>query len=413
MGIFKRNPNETGYVGGKKHWVDVIKNTAPGGFLIWRQPEEDFNTNSTLVVMPGEAAIFVSQGEIEAVFDEPGTYQLSTQNYPFITRLKTTLFSGGISTFNCVVYFVSLTDSEQMLWGTQSRITLRDKFWEILTSVGARGAYRFRVEKPEVFLTRLIGSRRPFNSTADIDNYFSEEFQGKIRSMISIFLQALQTELIGLDAYLEDIAASIEPGVDRVLSEYGLRCVRFVISGLDVDTTKYDLIDQSLLAKIDARRKAEAMKQEIEVLGKDWTRFTGKEILEGIANNTGGAGAMAGAGFGFGMGNQVGSMFGSLWNETFRPVGSEPPTPNVNPIIDGHDPFKSNVTPSGFDTDRFAVEDSPAEDAVKPAENNPAGGQSTKASRLERLKEIKEFFDMGLITEADFEKKKAEILSEV
>ena len=54
MGLFDRNPNESAYVGGKKHFADVIKNSGPGDLLIWRQPEEDFNTNCTLIVMPGE-----------------------------------------------------------------------------------------------------------------------------------------------------------------------------------------------------------------------------------------------------------------------------------------------------------------------------------------------------------------------
>ena len=64
MALFKRNPNEIAYTGGKKHWTDVIKNTGPGGLLFWRQPEEDFNTNSTLIVMPGEEAIFIKGGII-------------------------------------------------------------------------------------------------------------------------------------------------------------------------------------------------------------------------------------------------------------------------------------------------------------------------------------------------------------
>lgn len=56
MALFNKNPNEAAYVGGKKHWTDVIKNSGSGELLIWRQPEEDFNTNSTLVVMPGEGS---------------------------------------------------------------------------------------------------------------------------------------------------------------------------------------------------------------------------------------------------------------------------------------------------------------------------------------------------------------------
>ena len=87
MGLFSKNPNEAAFVGGKKHWTDVIKNSGPGELLIWRQPEEDFNTNSTLIVMPGEQAVFIKGGTVEQVF-ENGTYKLSTENYPFISRLK-------------------------------------------------------------------------------------------------------------------------------------------------------------------------------------------------------------------------------------------------------------------------------------------------------------------------------------
>ena len=70
MGLFRRNPNEKAYTGGKKHWTDVIKDTGPENLLLWKQPEEDFNTNSTLIVMPGEMAVFVNNGNIEAVFRE-------------------------------------------------------------------------------------------------------------------------------------------------------------------------------------------------------------------------------------------------------------------------------------------------------------------------------------------------------
>ena len=101
MGLFDKNPNEIFFTGGKKHFTDVIKNTGDGNLLIWRQPEEDFNTGSTLVVMPGESAVFVKHGVAVQVF-ESGTYTLTTENYPFISRLANA-FSGGISRFNCVV----------------------------------------------------------------------------------------------------------------------------------------------------------------------------------------------------------------------------------------------------------------------------------------------------------------------
>jgi len=117
MSIWK-NSNETAYAGGKKHWADVIKNSGDGNLLIWRQTEEDFNTNSTLIVMPGEEAIFIKGGTIEQTFDN-GTYKLSTNNYPFISRLRN-VFTGGVSTFNCVVYFVRKAHRKENISWTSS-----------------------------------------------------------------------------------------------------------------------------------------------------------------------------------------------------------------------------------------------------------------------------------------------------
>lgn len=37
--------------------------------------------------MPGETAVFVDGGNVVQTFEE-GTYELSTNNYPFIGRLK-------------------------------------------------------------------------------------------------------------------------------------------------------------------------------------------------------------------------------------------------------------------------------------------------------------------------------------
>ena len=224
MALFNKNPNEAAYVGGKKHWTDVIKNSGSGELLIWRQPEEDFNTNSTLVVMPGEEAIFIKGGTVEQVF-ENGTYKLSTDNYPFISRLRNA-FSGGISTFNCVVYFVRKADSKEIRWGTETPIQVRDKVWGVRTDARVRGAYKVRIENPAKFLEKLIGNNIPFQFQEELDKYFASEFHGKIKTAVSKFLNALEQELIGIDAYMDELSEKIEPYIDEIVSDYGLKCVK-------------------------------------------------------------------------------------------------------------------------------------------------------------------------------------------
>lgn len=369
MALFKKNPNEAAYTGGKKHWADVIKNTGPGELLIWRQPEEDFNTNSTLIVMPGEEAIFIKGGTVEQVF-ENGTYKLSTENYPFISRLRNA-FTGGISTFNCVVYFVRKADSHEIRWGTDTPIQVRDKVWGVRTDARVRGAYKVRIVNPAKFLEKLVGNNIPFQLQEELNNYFATEFQGKIKSAVSKFLNALEQELIGIDAYMDELSEKIIPYIDEIVSDYGLKCVSFALAGLDIDKSKYDQMDESIMKK-----------QELNILGEDWGRVQGVEVLRDLANNPGAGGDIAAAGAGLGMGIGAAGTFGSIAQQVFAPVqnGFAPQQPTA-----------PAAAPSGRFTQKSAA--APAEDP------------------MEVLGKLKKMLDAGLIEQAEYDAKKAEILS--
>lgn len=385
MALFNKNPNEAAYVGGKKHWTDVIKNSGSGELLIWRQPEEDFNTNSTLVVMPGEEAIFIKGGTVEQVF-ENGTYKLSTDNYPFISRLRNA-FSGGISTFNCVVYFVRKADSKEIRWGTETPIQVRDKVWGVRTDARVRGAYKVRIENPAKFLEKLIGNNIPFQFQEELDKYFASEFQGKIKTAVSKFLNALEQELIGIDAYMDELSEKIEPYIDEIVSDYGLKCVKFSLAGLDIDTTKYDVIDASQIELIARSRGYQGDKAGLDILGSDWGRIQGAGILRDLANNPG-AGGVAAAGAGMGMGIGAAGAFGSIAQQVFAPAqnGFAPQQP-TNPT--------QNAS-SGRFTQKNSASVTPAVNAEDP---------------METLGKLKKLLDAGLIEQAEYDAKKTEILS--
>jgi membrane protease subunit (stomatin/prohibitin family) len=386
MALFGKNPNEVAYTGGKKHWADVIKNTGPGELLIWRQPEEDFNTNSTLIVMPGEEAIFIKGGNIEEVFGN-GTYKLSTENYPFISRLRNA-FTGGISTFNCVVYFVRKADSQEIRWGTETPIQVRDKVWGIRTDARVRGAYKVRIENPAKLLEKLIGNNVPYQFQEELNKYFESEFQGKIKSAISKFLNGLEQELIGIDAYMDELSEQIEPYIDEVVQDYGLKCVKFSLAGLDIDNSKYDEIDQSQIASISKVKLAQGDKGVMDVLGEDWGRQQAANILGDLARNPG-AGGVGAMGAGMGMGVAAGSVFGNMANQMFAPMNQQAPQQPTQP---------SQPTPSG----RFAPKGS---GAAQPSTQSPA------EDPMETLGKLKKMLDAGLIEQAEYDAKKAEVLS--
>ena len=387
MGIIKKNPNEINYVGGKKHWTDVIKNTGPADALIWRQPEEDFNNNSTLVVMPGEVALFVNGGIIEQVFDESGSYTLSTENYPFISRLKNQ-FSGGVSRYNCVVYFVRTNHSQEILWGTSSPLQIRDKYLGIVTKIKARGSYRVQVEDALAFMEKLAGSGNTEIGPEDLDRYFTNEFQGLIRNTLTNVLNEVTYELIEIEKDTSKLSKQLEQDVQKIMQPYGLKCIRFVIASMEVDDDelrrKYDdkgieLMNQLRQAKID--------NDIINSMGDNYTRRETAQILHELANNPSGGG-LASAGAGVGMGMAATNVFANMANTFMSPINSNPNF-QVTPAAD--------PKPTG----RFGVK----------TEEEPKAEKSDSDDEMAKLSKLKKMLEKGLISQSQYDAKVEEILS--
>lgn len=343
---------------GKKYFTNVIKNEASEEVLLWRYPIEDFNTGSTLVVMPGEEAVFVHKGVVEQVF-ENGTYTLSTENYPFISRLRTA-FSGGVSTFSCVVYFFRKAPSEEILWGTASPIQVRDKVLGIATKIKGRGSYKIQIENSAVFLEKFTGSSVPFQSQSELNKYFANEFQSKIKTAITTALNKTDTELLGLESRLDEFGKSIEPFMNEILSEYGLKCVRFVVSALMIEDSelrkKYDQIGMDVYAKL---KMAQAEKAAMQTLGEDWGRQQAANILTNISNNPGNIGGQIGAGFG--LGAAAANTLGAMADQLLKPNGSS----------------------------------------------------SSEDDSIEKLSKLKKMLDAGLIEQTEYDAKKTEILNAI
>lgn len=352
MGLFNnRNENESAFVGGKKHWVDVIKNSGDSQMLIWRQPEEDFNTNSTLIVMPGEEAIFVKGGVIEQVFNN-GTYKLETQNYPFISRLRNA-FSGGISTFNCVVYFVRTSHSQEIEWGTMSPIQYYDDTFGNL-NIKSYGAFKVHIDNSAKFLTKLLGSNVEFETAQGLKKYFANEFQMHIVNSLSQTLDSLKASgkvIFETVRNTVEIASAIQPHIVDIVSDYGL-----ALDAFSVASCKAVSDDPEIQKMITDRAR-------MNYLGQNWAVQQQVDIIKNLSNNPG-AGGMASIGAGVGMGIASGGIFGNMAQQTMQGQTISNPMTSANPAV-------------------------------------------------EKLKQLKELLDLGLISQADFDAKKNDILSQM
>ena len=145
MALFSRNN-----LGQRHSIIEVIKYDGPNDILIWKFPNEDFNTNTQLIVGPAQEAIFVKGGQILERFVS-GTYTLSTKNYPFI-RALVGLVTGGVSPFSCVVYYINKVVSMGIQWGTDTPISIVDPVYKVPVDIRSYGDLSLRVENGQMLL---------------------------------------------------------------------------------------------------------------------------------------------------------------------------------------------------------------------------------------------------------------------
>jgi membrane protease subunit (stomatin/prohibitin family) len=217
-----------------------------------------------------------------------------------------------------------------------------------------------------------------------LDDYFANEFQSKIKSSITRALNETKSELLGIESRLDEFAEEVEPFFGEVLVSYGLKMIKFTIVALDLDDDelrrRYDEIGMDAIAKM---RNAQADKGVMDVLGNDWGRQQAANILSAVAVNPG-AGGVAAAGAGVGMGIAAGGVFGNMANQMFMPMQTQMPQPAPS-------------QPSGRFTQKTAEQ--------------PSTQNAGVTDPVAVLKQLKDMLDMGLISQAEFEAKKAEIMN--
>lgn len=328
MGLFSKDPKESNYVGGKKHFAEVIENVGWGGDMISLHPDEDFNTNSTLIVHPGEQAVFEKNGEIHQMFTE-GRYLLKTENYPFISRLRNML-TGGVSTFNCRVYFVRTASSIEIKWGSGA-IQVRDKLLGIQTELFARGSYKVHVGDAGKFLFKLLGNNIPSFGPEMLQDYFKNEFKEVIKTNIAQVINNLEGEILGIQARQKEISDQISPAIAETMEAYGIALEKFAIGDLEINDDelrrRYDEIGMDAIAKI---RNAKADSEVMGILGQNWMAQQQVDIMKTMAQNQAASGTGAAMGMGFAAG---GAMFG-MGQQMFAPQqqAAAPTPPPMDPF---------------------------------------------------------------------------------
>ena len=341
----------------KKQFIDVLQwNEDQEGVLSWRYPMQDFEIQNggVLVVRESQVAVFVNEGQIADVFG-PGTHKLTTQTLPVLTNLRNwdKLFDAP---FKSDVYFFSTRVQTGRKWGTTQPVTIRDKDFDMIR-VRAFGMYSYRVTDARKFFTEISGTR---------EAYTRDEVEDQLRG---ILLATMASSIGGSNVAFLDMAANqalmaqeIKGDLADAFARYGIGLDEFNVASVSLPEELQQALDDRISAGMKGGLSADKM--------AGFTRYQTATAIPLAAQNEGG---IAGIGAGLGAGVTIGQAMGQAVGASLAPVA---PQAAPSPVP--------------------AAPAAPAEDSIE--------------TRLQKLKGL---LDKGLISAADYDSTKAELLKKL
>ncbi len=283
MGLFKRI---------KRQLLEVIEyKNEDRNQLVWRYPltdRDEIMNQSTLVVRESQVAIFVHKGIICDVFSA-GTYKLTTENIPFLTKALS-LPTGFNSPIKAEVYFVNTRQFTGLKWGTQNPIMLRDADFGNVRLRGY-GVYSIRVFDAKTFLKEMFGTHSSFS----IDDV-SGQLKPMLLSTLTDSIGESKVSALDLASKYSELADLVKSLSLDGFNKLGLELCSFVIENLS--------LPEEVEKALDERTKLGVMEDKIGT----YTRLKAADALKDAANNPSGNN-LAGLGVGLSAGSVMGGIF--------------------------------------------------------------------------------------------------------
>ncbi len=270
--------------------IDVIAWTNDGTEVMvhrFETGDKRIMMGAQLTVRESQVAVFVNEGQIADIFT-PGRYELSTQNMPVLTMLKSWKYGFG-SPFLAEIYFINMSQFTGQKWGTANPVMMRDADFGLIR-LRAFGIYAFKVADPKVFLQEVFGTNALFTTSGII-----EHLRRVIASGVSDAMAQSNIPALDLASQYDELSALCREKLQPHFGQLGLDLSSFYIENVSLPEEVERAIDK---------------RSTMGALGdlNRYTKLQAAEALTQAAQNPGGSLASAGVGVGAGM--ALGQVFG-------------------------------------------------------------------------------------------------------
>ncbi len=363
--------------------------------LIWVHPDTEFMNGSTIELKPNEVAVFYDMYKNESVVITQTT-NLTTNNIPLLSSF-TNMMRDGVSRYQGRIYFMRLTESPDIQWGTPTQLgPYRIAGKEGLRyTFRANGSYKFKIKNPEKVLKLVDGDRFIDFSNFESERVFNVAI-GYFRRKVDQIASALMVDFDILKGFIDNASDAFKEDLQSdVFDEYGLTLTNFNIISILLPDDPNDRYNRYLDTMADERGLVDGL----NIQGIRNYLIT-HSIRIGEQSSQASLGGVTGIGIGNGIGGSIGNLMQSAFADI--PQSAMEPKPGchigINPI--GGMPIPQN--PIG----------NPVPSPATGQSSSTIGLNGLPVEAIQRIEQIKNLCNQGILSQSICDARINDILKE-
>ena len=290
------------FIKGGTHQLAIARPDSAKDFWVYKHPDQNIPSHAQLTVDSDEVALFFKDGKYVGSLPA-GRHTLDGNNIPFL-GLLVQKFTGG-DVFICEVFFVNTREMPSIKFGT-SIGDVQDPQTQLRVRLMVYGEFSAKVIDPPKLIIGLVGQRATDNDA--FIGWFKSQIQKVMKERIAglIVKQNWPMMKVTSGAYTEEIEADTLQGVRKDIEPYGVEIIRFGDFTVSMDQADKDRLDK--LVERFAYVNASGGMAGYQQLAQAEMMMGAAEGMKKGGEATGTAMQGAGVGLGFAMAGQMGNM---------------------------------------------------------------------------------------------------------
>ena len=195
--------------------------------VIWKSDVTTLQKKSKIFSRKDCDVIFLRKGAFLAAFNDLKEFNVINDKASAFGPL----FKKEKEISECHIYYINRIVQLENKWGTPNKIDVYDKSYDMHTSVGANGSYKFSINNSLRLFSKVQGSGNELSQEM-LQDFFRSELNSEIRNAIAtVFIKNKYglNDIAVITSKEKAIALDIKEILIPIFNEYGVELEKFFI----------------------------------------------------------------------------------------------------------------------------------------------------------------------------------------